>query len=320
MDAGRFIHASAVRQYDRRLSAEEIARALGGRRTPTGWLCRCPAHADRRPSLAIIERNGKALLHCHADCKQNEVIDALRRRGLWPDAPQRGGTVFRPTSRQEADYLAGTVDRLPPRDPMRSWRNAAPFARGCIADRYLIARGIELTDDEARSLRFAASLWHWPTRSRWPAILARVALATGEDLTTHQTFLEPDGLGKAPLGDKARLFPAGARTAGGGAWLGAADPEREFIVAEGIESTLSAMRIFDCTAGCAALSAGGIRALILPAEARRVRIFADHDALGQGVAAARAAKWRWLAEGRTAAVSLSPTPGFDANDVLRERA
>ena len=75
------------------------------------------------------------------------------------------------------------------------------------------------------------------------------------------------------------------------------------------------MRIFDSAAGCAALSANGIRTLILPAAARRVRIFADNDLLGQGVVAARDAARRWLSEGRTVAVSMAPTVGEDANDV-----
>ena len=118
-------------------------------------------------------------------------------------------------------------------------------------------------------------------------MLARVSLATGAEITTHQTFVEPDGGGKAPLGKQARLFAAGGKTIGGGVWFGEADSNREFIVAEGIESTLSAMRIFDVTAGCAALSEIGIRRLTLPSTARQVRIFADHDELGQGLAAAR---------------------------------
>ena len=203
---------------------------------------------------------------------------------------------------------------------MKTWRDAGPWVRGCIADRYFERRGIELTDDERARLRFSPALWHWPTQSRWPAMLARVSLATGAEIATHQTFVEPDGSGKAPLGKQARLFASGGRTIGGGVWFGEADSNREFIVAEGIESTLSAMRIFDVTAGCAALSEIGIRRLILPSTARRVRIFADHDELGQGLAAAREAGRRWLAEGRAVAVSISPTVGEDANDVwLRKR-
>ena len=145
-----------------------------------------------------------------------------------------------------------------------------------------------------------------------------MALATGEDITTHQTFIEPDGSGKADI-EKPRLFAAGGKTIGGGVWFGVADPEREFIVAEGIESLLSALRIFGVTAGCAALSAGGIRNLILPPEARLARIFPDHDEDGLSVAAARDATRRWRGEGRTVRATMSETVGEDANDVLLAR-
>ena len=54
---------------------------------------------------------------------------------------------------------------------------------------------------------------------------------------------------------------------------------------------------FDAYCGCAALSAHGIHSLILPPNAKRVRIFADHDELGQGFIAAREAWGRWRARG-----------------------
>ena len=189
---------------------------------------------------------------------------------------------------------------------------------GSPVDIYLKGRRLELADDEAHLLKFCPALWHWPTKTRWPAMVARVALATGEDITSHQTFVEPDGNGKAEI-EKPRLFAAGGKTAGGGVWFGAADPEREFVVAEGIESTLSAMRIFGVTAGCAALSEGGGRRLILPPAARLVRIFPDHDELGQSLSAARDATRRWRGEGRTVRATMSPNVGEDANDLWLAR-
>jgi hypothetical protein len=149
-------------------------------------------------------------------------------------------------------------------------------------------------------------------------MVALVQRADGTEITAHQTFLTPDGR-KAPLGDKVRPFPAGVAPDGGGVWFGEADTAREFIVAEGIESLLSALRIFGVSAGCAALSAGGIRRLILPPQARRVRVLADHDPLGQGLGAAREASQRWRAEGREVAVSVAEQIGWDANDVLISR-
>ena len=51
------------------MTAEPIARALGGRKAGGYWMARCPAHDDREPSLSISASNeGKVLVRCHAEC------------------------------------------------------------------------------------------------------------------------------------------------------------------------------------------------------------------------------------------------------------
>ena len=51
------------------MTAESIAKALGGRRAGGGWMAHCPAHEDRTPSLSIRDTaGGKVLVHCHAGC------------------------------------------------------------------------------------------------------------------------------------------------------------------------------------------------------------------------------------------------------------
>jgi putative DNA primase/helicase len=205
----------------------------------------------------------------------------------------------------------------PPRDPLKAWREASPVVPGSAVDAYLKTRGVALTPIETRALRAHPALWHWPTQTKWPAMVALVKLADGTPVTCHQTFIEPDGSGKAPL-DKARLFPGGVSPRGG-VWFGVPDPGQEFIVAEGIESALSAMRIYGVAAGVAGLSDNGIRFLDLPPAARAVRIFADNDAEGQGLAAAHDAARRWRAEGRSVAVSCAANVGEDANDVWMRR-
>ena len=75
------------------MRAEEIARALRGRRSGRGYVARCPEHDDRLPSLTITERDGRVLVHCHAGCSQVDVIGALRARGLWPERDQRPFTA-----------------------------------------------------------------------------------------------------------------------------------------------------------------------------------------------------------------------------------
>lgn len=48
---------------------------------PTGksrWQARCPAHADKGPSLSIREMDdGRVLVHCFAGCSVHEVVNAV---------------------------------------------------------------------------------------------------------------------------------------------------------------------------------------------------------------------------------------------------
>src|SRR5262249_57070124 len=76
----------------RAVTAERIAKALGGRKVGGGWMARCPSHDDREPSLSITDsQNGKVLVRCHAGCDQDDQIAVLRMRGMWGTADRRGG-------------------------------------------------------------------------------------------------------------------------------------------------------------------------------------------------------------------------------------
>jgi putative DNA primase/helicase len=212
----------------------------------------------------------------------------------------------------------GTSSNDKPRDPLKPWREAMPLTRSTAGWRYFENRGLVLTDAETVPLRHRDAAWHWPTASTWPCVVALVRLHDGTELCAHQTFIKPDGSGKSPV-ERPRLFPKGGKTDGGGVWFGTPDSECEFVVAEGVESTLSAMRLLGLETGCAALSAGGINRLVLPPEVRWVRILADNDELGQGLAAAVAARRLWRGEGRQVAISHAKNVGEDANDLWRRR-
>jgi hypothetical protein len=65
------------------MTAEAIAKALGGRKAGSGWTARCPAHDDRTPSLSIRDTDdNKVLVHCHAGCDQERAIAMLQTLGL----------------------------------------------------------------------------------------------------------------------------------------------------------------------------------------------------------------------------------------------
>ena len=72
------------------ITAREIAMALGGK--PTGndsYICRCPGpihvRGDINPSLSIrASRDGKVLLHCFSGDSYDDIVAALRAKGLRP--------------------------------------------------------------------------------------------------------------------------------------------------------------------------------------------------------------------------------------------
>lgn len=94
------------------------------RKNGQGWMARCPAHDDRRPSLSIsLTEDGSAiLLHCHAGCRTEDVLAAsgLSWKDLFLDGsnsrrskrlPPQADTL--PTDRQqrnEADPMQWLAD------------------------------------------------------------------------------------------------------------------------------------------------------------------------------------------------------------------
>ncbi len=60
------------------MTADELIGRLDGvRRTSRGWTSKCPAHADRHPSLSIREGERGLLLKCWAGCTLAEILTAL---------------------------------------------------------------------------------------------------------------------------------------------------------------------------------------------------------------------------------------------------
>ncbi len=60
------------------MRSEQFLSLLEGVKLSThGWTARCPAHADRRPSLSVREGERGLLIKCWAGCTVAEVVAAL---------------------------------------------------------------------------------------------------------------------------------------------------------------------------------------------------------------------------------------------------
>src|SRR5262245_41395654 len=284
------------------MSAETIAKALAGRRVGDGWIARCPAHDDGKPSLSLRDsHHGKVLVHCHAGCDQMRVIAALRSRGLWIGNSARRFTCSPPR-------VGGDGHARRSKAAVAIWQSARP-AGGTLAEKYLVLRGLQLSPP--RTVRFQAGLKH-PAGGIWPVMVALVTRGVDDaPLAIHRTFLARDGHGKAPI-DPQKMMLGPCR--GGAVRLAA--PGDVLMVGEGIETCLAAMQATGHPAW-AALSTSGLRALDLPSDIHEVIVLADGDEPGE--AAARDCAWRWKWEGRRVRIARPPQ-GMDFNDMLVGRA
>jgi putative DNA primase/helicase len=142
-----------------------------------------------------------------------------------------------------------------------------------------------------------------------PAMLALVEHSERGPMAIHATYY---GSGKAAIANPKAMFgPVG----GGAVRFGVPCSGGWLAIAKGIETVLAVATACALPAW-AALSAGGIRALVLPREATQVLICAGHDASGTGQRALRGAAQRWLASGRHVRIALPPEPGTDMADAL----
>jgi hypothetical protein len=286
------------------MTAESIAKALGGRKAGAVWMARCPAHDDRAPSLSIADaRDGKVLVRCHAGCDQRDVIAALRARGVW-EADDRRPIRFsrRPDRTPPPEINCDAIKRT--EAALALWHSTRS-AEGTPAETYFKSRG--LTNPIPPSIRFHVGLKH-PSGGVWPAMVALVTHGVdAKPIGIHRTFLARNGGSKAPI-EPAKMMLGPCR--GGAVRLGRIG--NLLMVGEGIETCLAAMQASGRPAW-AALSTSGLRALDLPHEVRDVIVLADGDEPGE--AAAQDCAWRWKQEGRRVRIARPPQ-GMDFNDLL----
>lgn len=96
------------------LLAETLNKLKGVRDSGAGqYTALCPAHDDTNPSLSVTWKDGKALLHCHAGCAQDDVRRAAKLQKWGHTSPREVEKVYE--YRDEDDELSYEVVRYRPK-------------------------------------------------------------------------------------------------------------------------------------------------------------------------------------------------------------
>jgi putative DNA primase/helicase len=273
-----------------------LERLPDARQCAGGWLARCPAHKDRRPSLSMrAGYNGHALLKCFAGCEYGAIIHALL-----------GGPVEHPFN------LASGAGRSALNDATRIaaargiWHESLS-AVGTAAERYLRSRNIRIPVPV--TLRFHPSLRH-PSGAYAAAMVAAIQNRDGRIIGVHRTFLRANGSGKSHL-EPQRVALGPIR----GCAIRFAKAGERIALGEGIETCLSVAQARPDLVVWSAISASNLPCIELPNDVREVVICADGDEPGER--AARKLGLRLLTENRRVWIARSGK-GIDFNDLLCE--
>jgi putative DNA primase/helicase len=294
------------------MTAENIAKALGGRKAGTAWIAPCPAHEDSEPSLSIRDaEGGKLLVHCHAGCDQSQVIAELRSHGLWHENNDRTRRYSQPAApaRPPRGQLVESDSVLNRRRAAALWQNATPIA-ATIAAKYLATRRILhlAADIDGKVLRFHPLCPY--DGSRHPCLLALMRdVGTNEPRAIQRTALTQTGekIGRRTLGPKT------------GAAIKFSPDEHVTIglaVGEGIETMLSAMQL-GFSPAWALGDAGNVRAFPVLSGVECLTIIVDNDESGTGQRAALDCSSRWTGAGHEVIRVIPDRRGDDMNNIVQ---
>jgi hypothetical protein len=201
-----------------------------------------------------------ALVQYVLACDFQAALDFIvGKADVIPDAQELARRKARAEAadRERAEVAAAQRARAI-RDAREIWHAARP-GKGTSAEDYLAGRGITF-DRWPPTLRFLPDhpyRKHWPGKGvvawfRGPCMIAAVQTPDGRVAAVHQTWIDPDGNGKARitapdgavLDEKGKAWPAklvrGSKK-GGAIRLSPIDPAGRMVMAEGIETTASAM-------------------------------------------------------------------------------
>jgi hypothetical protein len=301
------------------MTAEQLAGALGARRSGRQWKCRCVAHEDSNPSMLIFDGRHAVQVRCMAGCEPKDIIGVLKSRGLWQGDERQDYSSLKVSAKGQASVSHETEKRDQALKRMRyiargifddSW----PIS-GTLAQRYFEQRDLWSVARMIDDIRFHARCPR--EQFRQPAVVVAMrSYSSNAVLAIQRIFLTRDArkdgtpmmLG-SPLGAAMQLQLL---------------QNGNLHICEGLETGL-AILAQDHGPVWALGSTSLIKSFPVLDGVDDLTIWADHDPVDPrtgkrpGEAAALACELRWQAAGRNVDTMVPRIEGRDQADVWSAR-
>jgi hypothetical protein len=271
---------------ERLMNAAELAEHIGAKRAGRQYVCRCPAHEDRAPSLIFFDGRQCIQFRCQAGCHPLEVIAAFRASGqLEP--------VHSPVNGKRPSFNADERQRA-----LSIFAEAMPLTGTPAEDYLIITRRIDpwwLPTSALNDLRYHP---HCPRGEgaggsrghRQPALIALMRdVRSGRPAGIHRRYLngiKPDGkpFTYGPVSGAAIMLTPMRE-----AFVDGICPHLQ--IAEGLETALAVMLKFGGLVWATG-SASNLRNFPILPGLQRLTVRADND-VGAGQRAAEAVVARY---------------------------
>lgn len=153
------------------------------------------------------------------------------------------------------------------------WTSSKTLTGSDHACRYLHSRGLVLQPD---NVRFCKECYESETKTRMPAMVARIVNKDNRPMALHRTYLQSDVFAKAEIKSAKKMTPTIDTLVGCSVRL-FPPKDKEIIVCEGIETGIACNQIFDKGVH-ACLSSTIMEGYEPPSGIRKIIICGDSDA------------------------------------------
>ncbi len=258
--------------------ALNISNTLGGEKSGSGYILKCPCHDDKNASLMIsdvTDKNGNpdVSVSCFTGCDWKTIKDKFRDMGLLPE--------FKPEFQgAKQETVKRRFKKLPETPPPTNKKPKVKARTNFIWDMAKSSPDTVKKVFQHRAITIGHdSLAVRNGKYKDQNMLVFAMTKPGDDkvLAVQRMFYNSDTFKKS---GKSKMFGTNPDNKdenfchGRGVFFYRKKPVTDFIVGEGIETTLSAMQVMGMN-GCACLSTAGVVNITLPDDIVNLYILVD---------------------------------------------